>query len=105
MGLRPSQKEDGGYWEFPGGKKEFNETIENCLHREIMEELNVQIDITKRIYSYNNGKYLLHFFIGSIKDEENIQMKIHEELKFVDVQEICKLKIFDGDKELIKFID
>ena len=47
MGLRPEGSPYAGIWEFPGGQLEKNETIEECLHREWMEELNLNIQIEK----------------------------------------------------------
>lgn len=48
---RPAGGHLGGFWEFPGGKREPGESFEQALHRELMEELGIEVEIRKLIES------------------------------------------------------
>ncbi|MEW5977524.1 MAG: 8-oxo-dGTP diphosphatase MutT [Acidobacteriota bacterium] len=55
-----------GYWEFPGGKREPDESFEACLVREIREELNIEIEVQqffqRVLYEYAEKTVTLMFY-------------------------------------------
>jgi mutator protein MutT len=63
---RPEGSHLAGCWEFPGGKQEQNETLEQCLEREIKEELGMVVNVGRRImtirHEYKLKKITLHIF-------------------------------------------
>jgi mutator protein MutT len=63
---RRPQDHLGGLWEFPGGKRHPNESDEECLRRELLEELAIEVEVHELIetveHEYPEKSVRLKFF-------------------------------------------
>lgn len=92
-------------WEFPGGKIEKGETPQECLKREIIEELNIEIEVEnflgESIYKYPNGEIrLLAYFARILKGK--IKLFVHDQVKWVTTRELDEFDFAPADIPLIE---
>ena len=91
-------------WEFPGGKIELNETAENCLKREIKEELNLEIDLIEKlesqIYEYESYSINLIPFISKYLSGEII-LNEHKCVKWLTKEELEDLDWAPADISIL----
>ena len=105
MGKRTSTSDSPGLWEFPGGKLEKGETIEQCLHREWKEELNLNILIDRQVAVSTVEKDITcYFFIGKILNITHLQKNVHESIDFFYPYEIKNLQLFEGDDVIVDML-
>lgn len=80
---RPAGKVYAGYWEFPGGKFEPGESLEQALRRELHEELGITIGAVhpwqQQLFDYPHARVRLHFakvyeWSGAFEMRERQQM-------------------------------
>ena len=104
---RNKQKHLGGFYEFPGGKQDENETLEETVIREIKEELNVDIKVDSKLgeenYKDDKINVRLHYFFCSILRGEII-LNEHEDFAWVSKEEFTNYEFAEGDKDIISLL-
>jgi 8-oxo-dGTP diphosphatase len=93
-------------WEFPGGKIEKGETPEQCLLREIKEELNLDIEIVMAFqvnkHDYGNGKVVeLIPFLAKLRGGDLI-LKEHAQILWKGVEELRSLDWAEADIPIVE---
>ena len=97
----------GGMWEFPGGKLENDETLEDCIIRECKEELSIEISI-KSIFAQTDYQYpdkLIHFtFFNAFITHGSIEMNVHQNIKWADLSEIKNYRFCPADIDILDML-
>lgn len=92
-------------WEFPGGKLEEGENEEECVKREIKEEINIEIEVVKKltnsIYDYGTFKINLIPFTAKYVSG-NIRLEEHKEFKLLEISELRNLDWAEADLPIVE---
>jgi 8-oxo-dGTP diphosphatase len=98
----------GGLWEFPGGKRERDETFEQCLVRELKEELGVQVHVLELFESitheYPQKTVHLRFFVCSLKTGEPQALDCNA-VAWIQRKELGSYEFPAADAVLLKKLD
>jgi 8-oxo-dGTP diphosphatase len=95
-----------GLWEFPGGKCDAGESLDECLQREIAEELGARVSVGEEIFrithEYPGRSITLHFFACSLTGDP--RPLIGQEMQWVARKDLRSLEFPPADDRLIDLL-
>lgn len=104
-------QQNDGFWGFPKGHVEKEETEEETAKREIKEETNLDIEIDSKsrytmeyITDKGKNKEVVYFIAKKIRGEIKKQEEEIQNIKWANFQEAMELLSFDNTKQLLKKI-
>ncbi|MDW8068365.1 MAG: A/G-specific adenine glycosylase [Anaerolineae bacterium] len=97
----------GGLWEFPGGKRESGERLEDCLAREMREELGIEVAVGERLvtleHGYTHFRITLHVFYCDLVAGVP-QCLDCEEVRWVTLEEMAALPMPVTDRRIAEML-
>tara|TARA_B110000208_G_C11724279_1_gene413928 strand:- start:305 stop:748 length:444 start_codon:yes stop_codon:yes gene_type:complete len=97
------KKEYPLYWEFTGGKFEESESVDQCIVREIKEELNLNVEFNKVLYTKIHKNYRLYYCLCRCLSIDSIMINYEvNDYKLVSYDELLEMDLIPGDLEIIK---
>jgi 8-oxo-dGTP diphosphatase len=100
--LRPAHKRHGGLWEFPGGKLEAGESLEDAARRELTEELGVFVtDVGEPVYVRHDAgsRFVIEF--AEVNITGTPQAIEHDEVRWVTLREVLALPLAPADRDFV----
>ncbi len=109
--LAAQRRADGAFplqWEFPGGKIEPLETPEMALVRELGEELGIDCEWVKEVFTHTH-RYddffvvkLRFFRVPSYRGK--IVNRVFEQIRWISKEQLAELDFLDGDRPVIEWL-
>ena len=94
----------GGLWEFPGGKQEADESLEECLARELGEELGIEVEVQEAFitveHNYPGFHITLHTFHCRILRGEPRAIAC-KEWRWAEITDLSSYPFSAADKHIV----
>ena len=104
---RNLNKNQGGLWEFPGGKLEPGETCEEALAREIREEMAADIEVLEcvgeNIHHYPEKDIRLMFYKAKLLSDD-VTLLEHEDCRWITKEDKDKFEFEGADVKVFDLI-
>ena len=104
--MRPKGDAWAGWWEFPGGKVEGEESLKDALSREIEEELGISVEPRSKIceinHRYHDRDVNLHIFDCGIVDNDDIVLMEHDDSRWLSQEELLDVEWLPADLPTIE---
>jgi 8-oxo-dGTP diphosphatase len=97
-----------GRWEFPGGKVDRGESPEGALHRELLEELGVTVNLGPEVVGPDDGgwrispTYVLRLWPAVVVAGEPRPLVEHDELRWLEPGEWLSVPWLDADVRIVR---
>jgi 8-oxo-dGTP diphosphatase/A/G-specific adenine glycosylase len=95
----------GGFWEFPGGKIEGNETVQECIKREILEEIGIEIAVDSHLitidHTYSHFRVNLQVYNCRYLSGEARAIEC-EEIRWVTIEELDNYTFPAANQEITR---
>ena len=99
-----AEKKYNGLWEFPGGKIEMGETPEECLKRELLEELGIDCvvgDLVCRTECLREDKIIILYTYVIQEFSGEMQNLVHRDLKWISLKDLRKDQLLPADRPVV----